>query len=196
MLPVSDGLITPRAVRHSPLQPPYPQKSSSPADFTSEISPVPVSPQFLPTVTALVQANLSSGYVNSLLTGLTVSPFLQSVCLTITKVLLSVYDHIFFHAARPSLTFLTRKINANGWSWHVRLFIAWAIHPFSLAPSHSNFMSPRPLSRMLWPLVSGRPDMKLVTYLLSAYVRPRRQLLLNSSKCFHRGIYTLCCQFF
>lgn len=128
--------ITPRAVLHSPLQPPYPQKSSSPADFTSEISPVPVSPQFLPTITALVQANLSSGYVNSLLTGLTVSQFFQSICLTITKVLLSKYDHIVFNAARPSLTFPTCKINANGWSWHVRLFIAWAIHPFSLAPSH------------------------------------------------------------
>lgn len=64
------------------------------------------SPQSIPTVTTLVQANLSPGCVNSLLTGLSVSRHLQSICLASAKALICIFHHIFFRAESPSLTLL------------------------------------------------------------------------------------------
>lgn len=121
------------------------------------------SPQSVPTDTALVLANLSPGCVNSLLTGLnvSVSPIhlphhYTSDC--------SVYIIISFASLQVLhwLPLPVTQMSINCLSFHIRLFIIWAILPhhllnyFKFPNTLGNVMPTRPLSRMLWSRSGGQ----------------------------------------
>lgn len=169
----------PRAAHRSPFHPPDPQRSPNLLTLPPKCLTCQSSSQSLPTVAALVQVNLSVGWADSLLTGLIVSQFLQTVCLTtaeVTALYIWSYhlpcckfsmDFPFLEdkCQRPVLPCVTMYDPG-----HHPLF-PWLHHflnDFTSLNTVGNFTSPRTLSGVLWSPVSGRPVVTLVSCLFSS----------------------------